>query len=277
MATKKTPTKEQEVQLLEQAVGQEAPVPTEEVKVDNSFGPSKFIRDENGLLQNIQYHFNEDGSVNWREMIDHKHLYANKDRFHDGKVPDSVEGLDDSKLLIKLSGIKELAKLRGFLSVHYNIIKADEDHATVSCSIDWLGNYETNHDMVTYMEVANATLNNCDGFSAKFLEAIAANRAFIRCVRNFLNIHIVGADEIDKSGTPPLERDTTVAISPQDVLEKNARGKGYDDFDSFKAFLRTLWADDSYKNEDVKNWTSFKSIPPKEARILLALLNVSKS
>ena len=31
-------------------------------KIDNSFGPSVFQRDENGLLKNCQYIFNEDGS-----------------------------------------------------------------------------------------------------------------------------------------------------------------------------------------------------------------------
>ena len=34
-------------------------------KVDNSFGPSSFERDEHGLLKNVQYDFNEDGSINW--------------------------------------------------------------------------------------------------------------------------------------------------------------------------------------------------------------------
>jgi hypothetical protein len=37
--------------------------------IDNSTGPSSFVRDENGLLKNIQYIFQEDGSNNWRQMI----------------------------------------------------------------------------------------------------------------------------------------------------------------------------------------------------------------
>jgi len=280
MAAKKTATKEQETEFLEQATGQEAPVAVEKIEIDNSFGPNTFLRDSHGLLTNVQYHFNIDGSVNWRAMINPEHIYVNKDRFPEGKTPDSIEGLDDSKLLIKLSGIKEIAKLRGFSSVHFNVIKADEDHATVSCSIDWLPNYETG-DMTTYMDVANATLNNCDGFSAKFLEAIAANRAFIRCVRNFLNIHIVGADEIDKSNKPALERDSTPAIAPQDVLAKIARVKGFEDYESFKVgFLKELYEAGSYEYktpEGGKKWESFKDIPAKEARILLALLNMGKN
>ena len=55
---------------------------TEETSsVDNSIGPNLFQRDENGLLKNIQYDFNEDGSVNWRSMIREEYLFPNKSWF----------------------------------------------------------------------------------------------------------------------------------------------------------------------------------------------------
>ena len=41
---------------------------------DNSFGPKSFERDENGLLKNVQYTFNEDGSIDWRAMVREEHL-----------------------------------------------------------------------------------------------------------------------------------------------------------------------------------------------------------
>jgi hypothetical protein len=65
-----------------------------DVKLDNSLGPSLFKRDENGLLQNIQYHFNEDGSVNWRSMIKEEYLFPNKSWFDLRKkdVPKTIEG-----------------------------------------------------------------------------------------------------------------------------------------------------------------------------------------
>ncbi len=37
--------------------------------IDNTSGPNLFSRDENGLLKNVQYSFNADGSINWREMV----------------------------------------------------------------------------------------------------------------------------------------------------------------------------------------------------------------
>lgn len=234
--------------------------------------PSTFFYNEYGLKNRVNYVFNEDGTVNWRAMVKPEHLYPNKERFPEGKVPDSIEGLDDSKLLIKLAGIKEVAKLRGYSKVSLKTIASEPDRAVVSCKIKWDGNYETNFERISFEDIANATEENCNSFGKKFLEPIAFNRAFIRCVRNFLNIHVVGEDEIDKSDKID-SLDNSVAISPQDVLAKNAKAKKMEDFEQFKNFLRKLWADGSYKNEEVASWKTFKDIPPKESRILLALLN----
>ena len=53
-------------------------------------------------------------------------------------------------------------------------------------NITYLPNYETNFKEVTFSDVANATIENTSSFAKKFLETIACNRAFVRCVRNFL-------------------------------------------------------------------------------------------
>ena len=70
-------------------------------------GPGKFKRNSFGLLDNVDYHFNEDGSVNWRSMIEDELLFPNIGLFTlRGKdMPMSVKGLQDYQLLIKLSGI----------------------------------------------------------------------------------------------------------------------------------------------------------------------------
>ena len=60
----------------------------------------------------MSYEFDEDGSVNWRSMIKDEHLFPNKSWFDLRKdLPRTIDGLKDHQLLIKLSGIKELAKL----------------------------------------------------------------------------------------------------------------------------------------------------------------------
>jgi len=200
-------------------------------------------------------------------MIKEEHLFPNKSWFESrGKdCPRSIEGLEDHQLLIKLGGIKELLKLRGFNTVRYYAEKCDRDHVSVNCTIEFMPNYETEGNLVSFQDMANATLDNTSSFATKFLETIACNRAFVRTVRNFLNVHIVGDDEIDKSNKPVSN--ALSPLSPNSVLENL-----FSDYEDFKSKMRELWASGSYKNESVKDWKSFSSIPPKEARILLKLL-----
>ena len=81
----------------------------------------------------------------------------------------------------------------------YKVEKCSEEHVAVICTIKFTGNYETSWNPVIVEDMANATINNTSDFGQIFLETIACNRAFVRCVRNFLNVHIVGDDEINKN------------------------------------------------------------------------------
>jgi hypothetical protein len=251
---------------------------TESKKIDNSTGPSLFVRDKNGLLETVEYKFNDDGAVNWRAMIKEEHLFPNKSWFESrGKdMPNSAEGLEDYQLLIKLSGIKELARLRGFSNVSYYAEKCEQDHVAVTCTMSWIPNYETCSEGVVFSDMANATLNNTSNFATKFLETIACNRAFVRCVRNFLNVHIVGDDEIDKSNLGPMKQTATASsmgISPTEILKNQcASALNCLDFSCFKDKLRDFWEKDVYQNIEAKKWEKYEDIPAKEARILLKLI-----
>jgi hypothetical protein len=119
------------------------------------------------------------------------------------------------------------------------------------------------------------------------LETIACNRAFVRCVRNFLNIHIVGADEIDKSKNKAVDisdlvQSSVVPITPQGALEKNVNNKlKIFSLEDFKVRLRDMWAvasenkDETMLNllADAKNWNSFADVPAKTARVLMKKIN----
>ena len=230
-----------------------------------------YKRNPNGLLDNVEYAHNEDGSVDWRAMIREEHLFPNRSWFESrGKdLPSSIAGLQDNQLLIKLSGIKELARLRGFTQVRYVTEKCDKDHVAVTCEINFIPNFETANQEVSFQDMANATLHNTSNFATKFLETIACNRAFVRCVRNFLNIHIVGDDEIDKSSGSVKASEVAYAnsLTPNGVLEK-----AFNNFSSFQDALRNLWRNKSYRNEEASKWDAFEAIPPKEARVLIKLL-----
>jgi hypothetical protein len=251
---------------------------------ENIYGPDVYKRNEHGLLENEVYAFNKDGSVDWRSMVKDEFLYPNKGWFELRKkpVPNSIQGLKDNQLLIMLGGIKELAKLRGFESVSFDTENLGDGYVKAACNIIWSPNYENAGVKTVYEDVANASLHNTSSFAAKFLETIACNRAFVRCVRNFLNIHIVGADEIDKSKdavdnsfieASNDEIITVASLSPHAQLKTifvdEMNGGSFEDF---KELLRDFWAKESYKNTDAKNWNSFEDIPAKEARKIRALL-----
>lgn len=242
-------------------------------------GPEIYKRDEHGLLCNVDYAFNEDGSVDWRSMIKEEHLFPNKGWFETRKksVPRTIEGLKDHQLLIKLSGIKELAKLRGFSDCYYDVVKCEENHVAVKCSITFTPNYETRSEPTVFSDMANATLNNTSNFATKFLETIACNRAFVRCVRNFLNVHIVGDDEIDKSDSSNSVStiSKSSSLSPQGILKDVCLDLGFSSFDDFKNKLREWHTKAVYiipDELDPKSWLNFEDIPAKQAREFLKIV-----
>lgn len=244
--------------------------------IDNSEGPATFQRDEHGLLKNIQYSFNEDGSVNWRAMIKDEHLFPNKSWFQLRKkdMPRSIEGLADHQLLIKLSGIKELARLRGFREVSFDVQAHDPNHVAVTCQIEFIPNYETDNQQVIFQDMANATIENTNSFAKKFLETIACNRAFVRCVRNFLNVHIVGDDEIDKSD-PSQPESQSNDLTPSGFLKKELKDNhGISNYQDFLPVLRDLHKSKkiSISTEVIKGWSDFSDISPKDCRTLLGVL-----
>ncbi len=238
--------------------------------------PFRFLRDINGLLPNIKYEYNVDGTINWRAMVNPKHIYINKEYFdrRQQPVPKTIDGLDDAQLIIKLAGIKEVARLRGYSSTSYNLLEFNSERAVAVCSINFIPNFE-NPNGVVFSSIANATVSNTNGLGQKFLESIAENRSFVRCVRNFLNIHIVVDEEIDVSSElTPKDTKSINPTSPQGVLEEKARTVlGCQSFDNFKSVLRDLWRSKEYNNEKVTEWNGYEDIPAKECMALISLVS----
>lgn len=235
-------------------------------------------------MNKIEYKYNENGSINWRAMVKPEHLYPNKDWFElrSKPVPTSIDGLEDNQLLIKLGGLKELAKLRGYNTVRYEVVKCDRDYVVVKCQIHWTKFCESEEKGVTedycvFEDMANATLENTNDFCAKFLETIATNRAFVRCVRNYLGINIVGDDEIDKSKNKVAVYEgvesSITSITPQALLKKLSSDKlKCESFDDFKQYLRKLWSEEKYQNEEAKTWNDYNDVPAKECRKLTTFI-----
>jgi hypothetical protein len=238
-------------------------------KTENSAFPKaenypSFSRENNGLLSDKQYEFTEDGLVNWRKMINSKYLVPNLSKFPSGTENKdlNVQDLDDSQLLILLGGIKELANIRGYSKVEYKVFNCTQNHVAVSCKITWLPNFETSNNQVEFESLADAHLDNTKSFAKDFLMAIAENRAFVRAVRNFLRINILGSDELGDTKNQTVvhtESGTENAIAashPANVL-KEAMSKANISFDKIK---------ETMVKEGVENaeaWNGISDIPHK--------------
>ena len=219
--------------------------------IDNQFNiPSKvFNRNSYGLINNkdTNYTYNEDGTINWRAMVKTQYLVPNRQKTQET----DVSKLEDKDLLILLGGIKELAQIRGYTNVTYKVVAASESYFATSCRITWIPNYETEGREISFESLADASGSNTKSFARYFLAAIAENRAFVRCVRSFLRINIVGQEEL---GDAKILEENILAVnptSPYNLLDKLMKEKNIT-FNTLK---------DKLTKENFGDISSIKDIP----------------
>lgn len=212
--------------------------------------PTKlFSRNKYGLINSneIKYVYNDDGTINWRAMVKPQYLVPNRQKTQET----DVSKLEDKDLLILLGGIKELAQIRGYADVSYKVVSATDNYFATSCRITWLPNYETEGREISFESLADASTNNTKSFARYFLAAIAENRAFVRCVRNFLKINIVGQEEL---GDAKLTEENIVVdnpTSPYNLLDKLMKDKNI----TFNILKNKL------VKENIENISSIQDIP----------------
>lgn len=208
-------------------------------------------RTELGLLEGINYKFNQEGLIDWRSLIQSKYLYLNQDNFkrRGEKIPESIDGVSDRDLIIQLPGLRELAYLRGFTSVSYRPVVASNEYAASVCRIEWIGNYETNMIPVNYEALAGANTFNVAELTQTYLLEMSENRSFCRAVRNFLRISIVSKDELP----PPKQNrfNGSTNTSPSVILANLMKEKGR----SFKEVQEKLIAEGNAEFQTYADWT----------------------
>tara|TARA_B100001939_G_scaffold26302_1_gene21314 strand:+ start:173 stop:889 length:717 start_codon:yes stop_codon:yes gene_type:complete len=206
-------------------------------------------RDDSGLITQpeVNYVFNEDGTVNWRKMVKEEFLVPNKQRTQET----DVSKLEDNQLIILLGGIKELAQIRGYTNVRYEVTSPSPDYVVATCSIDWIPNYETENRNVTFSAIGDASPSNTQSFAKFFLGPIAENRAFVRCVRNFLKINIVAQEELGNTKIfEDSSNESSLQTDPKHLLESVMKDKGVS-FDQIKTKL---------SSEGIKEASSYSSL-----------------
>lgn len=254
-------------------------------KVEDIKPAARFYRNDEGLLSNLDYKFKTNGFIDWRAMISLDNIVLNKDRYLSKANPIDVNTLDDDELnkikskaderdiLIKLSGYKELAQIRGFTTCETEVkFHTDLNLAQADCRITWLPNYETFGNVVRTNGCADACPENTNGFSSKYLCAIAENRAFARAVRSFLQINIISQDEL-KTETPHDFQDfnsINVPLSgPQGALARKLKDAKRT-FAELSQFALTKYAG---QVTNAENWEDVKDITPQDSTFLLSKFN----
>lgn len=241
-------------------------------------------RRKDGLLPGLSYKFKKTGFVDWKDMISTEHIVLNKENFLKKATPIDITELSDEDLdalkkkasekdiLIKLSGYRELAQIRGYKSIISKVKYYEETNfAQATCKIVWLPNYETSDIEVETNGNADACPENTNGFSSKYLVAIAENRAFARAVRSFLHINIASQDEI-KTETPIDFQDSNYTIQlsgPQGAVARKLK-------DAKRSFAELAqFAMVKYQNQltNVENWEDVKDINPQDSAFLLSKFN----
>ena len=232
----------------------------------------KIKRDANGLISGstVNYAFNEDGLIDWRKMIKSEHLVANKDS---AKGETDISKLKDWQLIILLGGIKELAQIRGYTNVTYDVKCPSSDYVVATCSITWRPNYETEGGEVVFSALGDASLQNTHGFGKAFLAACAENRAFNRCVRNFLRINIVSKEELsgDKGVNMNYSQTTQQNLSDPKFLLEDLMKKKKVSFD----MIKTRLTEEGY--EDASDLNEIQDLPKIKVFELIERLKNAKS
>ena len=160
-----------------------------------------------------------------------------------------------------MGGIKELAQIRGYTNIKYDVTCPSSDYVIANCTITWVPNFETEDKEVSFSSLGDASPNNTDNFARQYLAPIAENRAFVRCVRNFLRINIVAQDELAKrfkDGNFQVSTPQQAEVaSPTALLEKLMKEKGVD-FQRVKNRLVRQKYKDADKIESIKEIPALK-------------------
>ena len=231
----------------------------------------KIDRNEDGLINGVDYLFTEDGLIDWRKMVKPEHLVPNKDRTSET----DVTKLKDYQLIILLGGIKELAQIRGYTDVKYDVVSPSSDYVVATCTISWKPNYETEGEVVVFSAIGDASPHNTNSFARNFLGPIAENRAFVRCVRNFLKINIVGKEELGGADAPPTATNTSsttsdTSMDPRSMLQSVMNEKGI----TFEKIKQKLNSEDF---EGAESLESLGDIPKLKAFELIERIKKVKS
>lgn len=235
------------------------------------------IRDDNGLIVGVQHVFKTPYAIDWRRMISKENVIPNPRLFSSKSKEDlskmDVLTLPDEQLVIKLQGFREVAQLRGYSKVEHKVLANDRLYVSVATTIKWLPNFETDGKEVEFTALADAHPDNTVNIYRCFLTSIAENRGFVRAVRGFLNIPILGQDEIGERDKTPIEsvgQEIPDMLNPVKILIDLMNEKGY----TFEDIQKKMVKSGDFPCSE--SYTSLEQIPKDQMLNVIERLKASK-
>jgi hypothetical protein len=241
----------------------------------------RYLRDQDCLLKGVDYKYKPNGFVDWRKMIPVEYVVLNREKFLKKDNPKDVDKLSDDEYnellakadekdkLIKLAGLKEVAQIRGYLSLNTSV--KDFSHSTVAeCTIEWMPNFETSFEQVVSTGVGEAHGENTHGLGSKYLAAIAENRAVSRCIRNFLMIHTVADEEVKFQNTDEFGDKKDLKSGPQAVVDTKLR-EAKKGFPEFQQYILDKAKDGEFVGAET--WESTSDMSAQDATVAIGMLS----
>ena len=157
--------------------------------------------------------------------------------------------------------------------------RPDGSCATI-CEILWTQNFETDFQPASTQEQASANANTTKGKFQHYLEPISANRAFVRNVKSFLCINILGESEISESGgydplhDDAIEESGSSNAGPEAALNTFLSRIGR----TFDEVMTSLIESGGEHWEEAKKWKNIGDVPQEKIiEILTAAKNLKAS
>lgn len=232
---------------------------------DLEIAVEKCKRNAYGLLENLEYKFKEDGSIDWLKMIPSDLFYARKESFGPDVDINSldVSELPDDKKVMKLDAIKWILEKGNAENIEFKIGAAYPEYAATTCIITWGKSVFHPNGLVTSGNGEAHAFNNVPPFKY-LLSTLSENKSLCRATRLFANISTVyGADEL--RGEPVEKEDSTdksggksYGVDPNSFLKKTMDECNFS-FDKVKSLFISSTSDLEL-HQKARNWTKPENV-----------------
>ena len=218
---------------------------------------------DNGLIEGINYVYDENQKINWLKMIPVECLYINQEkknslekRLNKPFEEIKIEDVKDTDLVITLQGIRYLLDLRGYRYSKIKINVATPEYAAATCEICFIPNQEENFEQV-YCASASAHFGNTKSWYKNYLVEASSNRALCRAVRFYLKINIVASEELGAKVDEDTQstNNNLSSLSPVSILKN--------------IMIENVWSFEQIKKKLIKegikgaeDWNKEEDLPP---------------